>query len=122
MPPPRAFLVTGWLAHCYRVTITRNVAIQSFGDAATEDLYHGRPTGRVKRIPPDIRSRANQKLDLLNAAARLDDLRIPSGNNLEPLKGKLKGFHSIRVNDQWRVVFKWTPAGPATVGLVDYHS
>jgi len=98
------------------------VAIETFGDPATEDLYHGRRTGRVKRFPPDIRDRACQKLDLMNSANRLEDPRIAAGNNLEPLKGKLRGFHSIRVNDQWRLVFKWSSAGPSLVQLVDYHS
>ncbi len=64
---------------------------------------------------------ALRKLDMLNAAAELQDLRVPPGNRLEVLRGDLSGLHSVRVNDQWRLVFKWTDAGPASVRLVDYH-
>ena len=59
---------------------------------------------------------------MLNAAAELKDLRAPPGNRLEPLRGDLAGLHSIRINQQWRIVFRWTPFGPAEVRLVDYHS
>jgi len=62
-----------------------------------------------------------RKLDMLAAAVELHDLRVPPGNRLEALKGDLKGEHSIRVNDQWRIVFRWTPQGPAEVRLIDYH-
>jgi proteic killer suppression protein len=57
----------------------------------------------------------------MNQAGQLDDLRVPPGNRLEALKGNLTGMHSIRVNDQWRIVFRWTQAGPADVAIVDYH-
>jgi len=62
-----------------------------------------------------------RKLDVLDYAHQLDDLRSPPGNRLEALKGNLAGFHSIRVNDQWRIVFRWTDAGPVEVDVVDYH-
>jgi toxin HigB-1 len=62
-----------------------------------------------------------RKLDVLDYAHQLNDLRSPPGNRLEALKGDLAGFHSIRVNDQWRIVFRWTDAGPAEVDVVDYH-
>jgi len=62
-----------------------------------------------------------RKLDMLEAATTLEDLRVPPGNRLEALKGDLRGQHSIRVNDQWRIVFRWTPRGPAEVRLLDYH-
>ena len=58
---------------------------------------------------------------MLHYAARLSDLKSPPGNRLEPLKGDLAGFHSIRVNEQWRIVFEWTPDGPARVRVTDYH-
>jgi proteic killer suppression protein len=64
---------------------------------------------------------ALRKLIQMNQASTLDDLKVPPGNRLEALKGRLAGFHSIRVNDQWRVVFRWTNAGPAEVAIVDYH-
>lgn len=95
--------------------------ITSFGDSATEDFYHNRPTNRVRRFPPNIRSMALRKLDVLNAAPRLDDLRSPPGNRLEALRGDLAGFHSIRVNDQWRIVFRWIDGTAREVSLTDYH-
>lgn len=95
--------------------------IRSFGDRATEDLYHGRPTRRARRFPSDIIRGTLMKLDMLNAAHELRDLREPPGNRLKALKGDLAGFHSIRVNDQWRIVFRWTDSGPEDVSLTDYH-
>ena len=62
-----------------------------------------------------------RKLDMVDYAAALEDLKAPPGNRLEPLKGDLAGFHSIRINDQWRVVFRWTDAGPVDVDINDYH-
>lgn len=95
--------------------------IQSFGDPTTEDLFHGRRTARIRRVPADIVRTALRKLDLLNAAHDLLDLRSPPGNRLERLRGDLDGFHSIRVNDQWRITFRWVDAGPSDVSLTDYH-
>jgi len=62
-----------------------------------------------------------RKLDVLDFAEELSDLRSPPGNRLEALKGDLRGLHSLRINDQWRVVFRWTPAGPTDVDICDYH-
>lgn len=95
--------------------------IVSFGDPATEALYHGTADRRTRRFPRDIVKAALRKLDMLAAAAVLEDLRVPPGNRREALKGHLAGEHSIRVNDQWRLVFRWTPQGPANVRLTDYH-
>lgn len=95
--------------------------IVSFGDRATEDLYHNRPTSRARRFPRDIVDLALVKLDVLNGAAAALDLRSPPGNRLEALKGDLKGFHSIRVNDRWRLVFRWAGNNAYDVRLVDYH-
>ena len=64
---------------------------------------------------------ALRKLDMLHAAAELHDLQAPPGNRLESLRGDLRGLHSIRVNDQWRLVFRWTARGPADVRLTDHH-
>lgn len=96
------------------------MAIQSFQDSATADLYHGRNTFRARRFPNTILKIALRKFDVLNAAHRLEDLRSPPANRLEALKGDLAGFYSIRVNDQWRIVFRWD-AGAQDVALVDYH-
>lgn len=96
------------------------MAIRSFGDSATEDLFHNRKTSRVRRFPADIVRVALRKLDVLNGAHRLDDLRSPPANRLEALKGDYAGYHSIRVNDQWRLVFRWDD-GVHDVSLTDYH-
>ena len=95
--------------------------IVSFGDRATEDLYHNRPTSRARRFPQDVVGLALVQLDMLNGAAAVLDLRSPPGNRLEALKGDLKGFHSIRVNDQWRLVFRWEGNNALDVSLMDYH-
>ncbi|WP_083506978.1 type II toxin-antitoxin system RelE/ParE family toxin [Leucobacter sp. G161] len=92
--------------------------IRSFGDNATERLWHRE---RVASIDPRIHSAALRKLRQVGAAAVLDDLRIPPGNRLEALKGSRSGQHSIRINDKWRICFVWTPAGPEEVEIVDYH-
>jgi proteic killer suppression protein len=95
--------------------------IVSFADSATEALFHGAADRRARRIPREVTSVAVRKLDMLNAAVHLTDLRVPPGNRLEALRGDLAGRHSIRVNDQWRLVFRWTESGPAEVRLTDYH-
>ena len=95
--------------------------IVSFGDVATADLHHGRRTARVRRYPPAVRAAALRKLDVLDAAASLQDLLAPPGNRLEVLRGDLLGFHSIRVNEQWRIVFRWVSGDAHEVRLADYH-
>jgi proteic killer suppression protein len=95
--------------------------IVSFGNKATEALFHGEGGKSSRRIPPDIRRVAVRKLDLLNAAGRLDDLKAPPGNRLEALKGELRGKQSIRINDQWRIVFRWEDGDAHDVEIDDYH-
>lgn len=95
--------------------------IHSFGDTATEDLYHGRQTTRVKRLPQAIIPAALRKLDMIHAAHDLVDLRMPPGNRLEALKGDREGFYSIRINDQWRIIFRWQNDGASEVSIIDYH-
>lgn len=95
--------------------------IALFADRATEALFHGETGKAIRRIPSDIRSVAVRKLDLLNAAHELQDLRVPPGNRLEALKGALKGKHSIRINDQWRVIFRWENGDAHDVEIDDYH-
>ena len=91
--------------------------IVSYRHSDTEALASGR---RVKRFV-SIESVARRKLRQLEIAGRLDDLRVPPGNRLEALRGDRSGQHSIRVNDQFRVCFRWTSAGPEDVEIVDYH-
>ena len=96
------------------------MAIQSFADADTEGFFSSGQLG--KRIGwASISRTARRKLDMLHYAARLDDLKAPPGNGLEALSGDLKGYHSIRMNEQWRIVFHWTDAGPLEVRITDYH-
>jgi toxin HigB-1 len=95
--------------------------IANFGDDATEDLFHGNESARVRRFPANRRPRALRKLDLLNVAADVNDLRAPPSNHLEKLSGSLAGFWSIRVNDQWRIVFRWNDGSALDVRLTDYH-
>jgi proteic killer suppression protein len=96
--------------------------ISSFGDPATEDLFHGRTTARVRRFPVGVARVALRKLDALNAATALGDLRSPPGNRLEALRGRLEGYHSLRVNEQWRLVFRFEDREAKGVRLIDYHS
>lgn len=92
--------------------------IVSFADSATQKVWK-RDT--VKKFWSDLQRLAHRKMAILNAAEYLGDLRRPSGNRLEQLVGDREGQHSIRVNDQWRICFRWTDAGVADVELVDYH-
>lgn len=95
--------------------------IVSFGDKATEDLFHDRHSSRVRRYPSEILRPALQQLDMLMAARDLKDLRSPPGNRLEALRGQLAGFHSIRINRQWRIIFRWKEVDASEVRIVDYH-
>jgi proteic killer suppression protein len=96
------------------------VAIRSFADRATERFFI---TGRVPNGLGwgSVRGVVKRKLDMLHYAFRLSDLKSPPGNRLEALKGRLDGCYSIRINDQWRVVFEWTTEGPSRVRVTDYH-
>lgn len=95
--------------------------IISFGNKATSDLYNGISTSRVRKLPTQIIESALYKLDILNAVRSLDDLRSPPGNRLEALRGDFSGFHSIRINAQWRIVFRWQDANAHDVQIIDYH-
>ena len=95
--------------------------IVSFGDKASAALYHGERGKAIRKFPSTIRDAVLRKLDVLNGAAALVDLRSPPGNRLEALRGDLSGFHSIRVNDQWRIIFRWADDDAHDVQVVDYH-
>jgi toxin HigB-1 len=92
--------------------------IQSFGDDETERFY---TTGRSRRLPAEIRKRAAMRLTQLNAATQIEDLKTPPSNRLESLKGNRKGQWSIRINDQWRVCFRFERGDAFQVEIVDYH-
>ncbi len=93
------------------------VAIRSFGDRRTRILF----ADGVVREFQGIARRAKRKLEALNAASRLEDMRVPPSNRLETLRGDLKRFHSVRINDQWRVIFKWQDGDAYEVKIIDYH-
>jgi proteic killer suppression protein len=92
--------------------------IISFGDKETETVWLGQ---RSRKLPPDIQIVGLRKLRMLNQARTLDDMRIPPANRLETMKGNRAGQHSIRINDQWHICFRWTPAGAEHVEITDYH-
>jgi toxin HigB-1 len=96
--------------------------ILSFADKATEDLFHGENSKDARSLPRELWRVAVRKLDMIQAAHELLDLRSPPGNRLEALKGRLAGFHSIRINDQYRIIFKWAGQGAEKVQVLDYHS
>ena len=91
--------------------------IESFGDKETEKLWRGQRT----RLPTGLLLRATDKLNLLDAATTLDTLRIPPSKRLEALKGNRAGQHSIRINDQWRICFRWQDSNAHQVSITDYH-
>lgn len=92
--------------------------IISFGSKETEQIWNGI---RVKKMPTEIQSVGRRKLRMLNNAQDILDLRIPPSNRLEKLTGKSKEFHSIRINKQWRIVFKWDNENASDVEIIDYH-
>ncbi|MFC4821576.1 type II toxin-antitoxin system RelE/ParE family toxin [Dokdonella ginsengisoli] len=92
--------------------------IRNFADKEAEKIWAGTPS---RRLPADIQAVARRKLRMLNNAATLDDLRIPPANRLEALKGDRKGQRSIRINDQWRICFRWNDGDAQDVEIVDYH-
>ena len=95
--------------------------IESFGNALAEDLFDDRHSKTTGSFPAELRRAARRKLLYLHDASELKDLRVPPGNRLERLKGNWTGFYSIRINDQWRVVFRWTGGNKFDVQVVDYH-
>jgi proteic killer suppression protein len=92
--------------------------IETFGDSETESIYDGK---RSRKLPSDIQHRARRKLRMINQALSLQDLRVPPANRLEPLKGDKAGFWSIRVNQQWRIIFRWDDGRANDVSIIDYH-
>ncbi len=95
--------------------------ILSFKGSIAKDIFHGDETKDARKLPKDLWSTASRKLDLINAAANLSDLRSPPGNRLEKLDGDRAGQHSIRINDQFRVCFELKDGNASNVEIVDYH-
>jgi toxin HigB-1 len=92
--------------------------IISFGNSETEKVWNGE---RVKKWPLEIQNIGRRKLRMLNNSINLADLRIPPSNRLEKLSGKLKDLYSIRINDQWRIIFMWSGGNASSVEIIDYH-
>ena len=92
--------------------------IVSFGDSDTEKVWN---RVRVKNLPLEIQNVGRRKLRMLNNSVKITDLRIPPSNRLEKLSGKAKEFYSIRINDQWRIIFKWNEGNASDVQILDYH-
>lgn len=92
--------------------------IKSFADRETQSLY---VTGRSRRLPPDLVRRALRKLEYVDLATRLEDLRVPPGNRLHALEGDLEGRHAISINDQWRICFRFCDGDAHDVQITDYH-
>jgi len=92
--------------------------IISFGNSETEKIWNRQ---RVKKLPKEIQEIGRRKLRMLNNSFSLIDLKVPPSNRLEKLSGGLKGFYSIRINDQWRIIFKWQENNAAEVEILDYH-
>ena len=102
--------------------------IKSFGYKATSGLFQGNLSSKVRKLPTQIFDLAIYKLDILNAATSIDDLRSPQGNRLELLRRDYKGYHSIlpkesprRINGQWRIVFRWQDSSAFDAAIVDYY-
>jgi proteic killer suppression protein len=92
--------------------------ILSYGSKDTQKIWVGE---RAKKIPSEIQQIGRRKLRMLNNSQSLIDLQIPPSNKLEKLKGDLKDFYSIRINDQWRIIFKWSSGNAFEVEIIDYH-
>ncbi len=95
--------------------------IVSFANKLAEDLFEDRKSKEVRAFPPELHRKARMKLLYLHDAGELDDMKVPPGNRLEALKGNRVGFHSIRLNDQWRLIFKWSGGDAHEVSIEDYH-
>lgn len=96
--------------------------IKSFKNKGTEDIFNGKNTKDARVLcPREVWKIATRKLDQLDSASKLDDLKIPPGNMFEPLKGNRKGEYSIRINNQYRICFIWSDAGPDQIEITDYH-
>jgi proteic killer suppression protein len=87
----------------------------------TNDIYHGINSKDARKFPSNLKSIAFRKLDMINSSNSINDLRVPPGNRLETLKGNLSGFHSIRINEQFRIIFKMNGANVEQVQIIDYH-
>jgi proteic killer suppression protein len=95
--------------------------IESFRDKIAEDIFHGKSSRHARKLPVTLHEKARRLLDQLNTAPTIDFLKIPPGNRLEKLSGDYKGCWSIRINNQWRIVFRWKDDDAHDISIIDYH-
>ena len=95
--------------------------ILGFRSMLASDIYHGLKSKQARKVPIELHEKCYRLLDQINACSQVKTLRVPPGNRLEKLKGNLKEFWSIRVNDQWRIIFKWHEGNAFEVDIIDYH-
>lgn len=95
--------------------------IRSVKDTTAQNIFDGLNSKAARKLPQELHRKAKRQLDLLNAVTRVEDLKVPPGNQLEALKRTLKGFHSIRIDDQWRIIFRWLDGNAEDVKIIDYH-
>jgi proteic killer suppression protein len=95
--------------------------IRNLADRVTEDIYNGTNSRHARRIPKELHDKIRRLLDQLNAVTKIEMLRVPPSNNLEKLKGNLSRYWSLRINKQWRIIFKWDIDNAYDVKIVDYH-
>jgi toxin HigB-1 len=95
--------------------------ITGFGDRGTEGIFHGESSAKTRKFPLELIATARRKLDMINAAHVITDLKVPPGNRLEALQGDSAGYHSIRINDRFRIVFRFKEGQASEVRIMDYH-
>ena len=95
--------------------------VESIKGKATQDIYDGVNSKAARKVPSELHERARDLLDAINAIYKVEDLKLPPSNRLHKLKGDLKGFWSVSINKQWRIIFKWDGTNAADVEITDYH-
>lgn len=107
-----------YIIHGYRVCVNM---IVNFKDKLARDVFDGVKNSKTKKIDSLLMPRIIRKLDMVNAASHINDLKVPPANYLKKLTGELKDYHSIRINDQWKIIFRWEDNAPHDVQYTDYH-
>jgi proteic killer suppression protein len=105
----------------YLANVLNSIVIIDFADSTTEDIYNGINSKAARKIPPSVWKVAARKLDMINSAHDLRDLSSLTGNRLEALRRDWSGYHAIRINDQYRIIFKWIDGNARNVLITDYH-
>jgi len=95
--------------------------IRSFSTKTAQDIYDGVNSRYARKIPGELHTKIQRLLDQINAVTKVDTLKMPPGNHLEKLSGNLKGFWSLRINDQWRIIFRWEEGDALDIDIIDYH-